>query len=143
MRFSAEFCIFVLYISENLIQIAGMKGVHIVLCLRGVCIVLGINDKNLVISSQHNVALHNREHSSDTIVQRPLDLRDRRRHLRTFLCVILQYELFIQSVHVLFVDERSQPVFARVRGQQHPFENQLAQANEHTIGIIVPLKPNG
>lgn len=143
MRFAAEFRLFVLHIGENLIQITGMQGMHIILSLRGVCIVLGINDQDLIASGQHNVTLHDWEQGADTVIQRPLNLRCCRCYLRTFLGVILQYKFLIQSVHALLVDEGSQSVIAGVRGQQHSFEDQLAQTNEHTIGIVVPLKPNG
>ena len=143
MRFVAELRLFVLHIGENLIQITGMQGMHIILSLRGMCIVLGINDEDLIASGQHNVALHDRKHGANSIVQRPRNLRCRCRYLWTFLGVILQYKFLIQAVHALLVNEGSQSVIAGVRGQQHSFEDQLAQTNEHTIGIVVPLKPNG
>lgn len=137
MRFVAELRLFVLHIGENLIQITGMHGMHIILSLRGVCIVLGINDEDLIASGQHNIALHDRKHGANSIVQRPRNLRCRCRYLWTFLGVILQYKFLIQAVHTLLVNEGSQSVFAGVRGQQHSFEDQLAQTNEHTIGITL------
>ena len=68
MRFISKLGVFVFHISENLIQIAGMERVDVVLSLRSVSIVLGVNDENFVAPSQHNIALHDWEHSSDTIV---------------------------------------------------------------------------
>ena len=68
MRFVAELRLFVLHIGENLIQITGMQGMHIILSLRGMCLVLGINDEDLIASGQHNVALHDRKHGADTVI---------------------------------------------------------------------------
>ena len=72
--FIAELGIFVLHISEYLILIAGMQSVNIILHLRGVSIIFGINDKNLVVLCQRNIALHNWEHCTESIIQRPRNL---------------------------------------------------------------------
>ena len=47
-----------------------MDRVNDALGLRGVCIVLGINNQNLIASGQHNIALHDRKHGDNFIVQR-------------------------------------------------------------------------
>ena len=138
-----ELRILVLDVGKDLIQIAGMERVDVVLSLRGMRVILSVNDKHLAPSGEHDVALHYRQHRPDTIIQGPRDLRGRRRHLRSFLGVILQYKFLIQSVHALFIHKRGQLVFSRVCGQKHSFQNELAEADEHTIGIVVPLEPNG
>lgn len=56
--FIAELGILVLHISEYLIQIAGMQSVNIILHLRGVSIIFGIDYQNIAAFCQHNIALH-------------------------------------------------------------------------------------
>ena len=69
-----EFRIFVLDICENLIQIAGMERVDIILSLRGMRVVLGVNNENLAASGEHNIALHDRQHRPNSIIQGPWNL---------------------------------------------------------------------
>lgn len=138
-----ELRILVLDVGKDLIQIAGVERVDVVLSLRGVRVILGVDDKHLAASGEHDVALHYRQHSPDTIIQSPRDLRSSRCHLRTFLGVVFEDEFLVQTVHALFIHKGGQLVFSGVCSQEHSFKDKLAQADEHTIGIIVPLKPNG
>lgn len=138
-----ELRILVLDVGKDLIQIAGMERVDIVRSLRGMRVILGVNDKHLATSGEHDVALHYRQHRPDTIIQGPQDLRGRRRHLRTLLGVVFEDEFLVQTVHALLIHKRGQLVFSGVCGQKHSFQNELTQADEHTIGIVVPLEPNG
>ena len=62
MRLVTKLCILVLDVSENLIQIARVQCVDIVLPLRRMRIVFGVNDENRIILGQHDVALHYRQH---------------------------------------------------------------------------------
>ena len=45
---------------KDLIQIAGMERVDVVLSLRGMRVILSVNDKHLAPSGEHDVALHSR-----------------------------------------------------------------------------------
>ena len=60
VRLIPELHILILDVSKNLIQISGMERMDVVLSLRGMRIILGVNDKHLITSGEHNVALHNR-----------------------------------------------------------------------------------
>lgn len=60
-----ELRILVLDVGKDLIQIAGMERVDVVLSLRGVRVILGVDDKHLAASGEHDVALHYRQHSPD------------------------------------------------------------------------------
>ena len=115
----------------------------IILCLRRMGIILGINDQHLIPSGQHDVALHDRQHGTKAVIQCPRDLRGRCLNLRALPGIVFENKLLIQPVHALLVDERRQFVLTGIRCQKHPFQNQLAQADEHSVGIIVPLKTNG
>ena len=57
MRLITKLCILVLDVSENLIQIARVQCVDIVLPLRRMRIVFGVNDENRIILGQHDVCL--------------------------------------------------------------------------------------
>ena len=74
MRFITKPCILVLDVSENLIQIARVQCVDIVLRLRRMRIVFGVNDENRIILGQHLIALHHWQHRPNTIIQSPWDL---------------------------------------------------------------------
>ena len=120
-----------------------MERVDVILCLCGMRVVLGVNDKHFAASGKHDVALHYRQHRPHTIIQGPWDLRGHRPYLRTLLSVVFEDEFLIQTVHALFIHKGGQLVFSGVCGQKHPFQNELAQADKHTIGIVVSLEPNG
>ena len=137
-----ELCILVLDVGKDLIQIAGMKRVDVVLSLSGMRVILGVDDKHLAASGEHDVTLHYRQHRPDTIIQGPRDLRGRRRHLRTLLGVVFEDEFLVKTVHALLIHKGGQLVFSGVCGQKHSFQNELAETDEHTIGIVVPLEPN-
>lgn len=64
-----ELRILVLDVGKDLIQIAGMERVDVVLSLRGMRVILSVNDKHLAPSGEHDVALHYRQHRPDTIIQ--------------------------------------------------------------------------
>ena len=74
MRPTAKLRILILDIGENLVQIAGMKRVDIVLSLRGMRLILGIDDQYLAASCEHDVTLHDRQHRPNPIIQGPRDL---------------------------------------------------------------------
>ena len=55
-----ELRILVLDVGKDLLQIAGMERVYVVLSLRGMRVILSVNDKHLAPSGEHDVALHYR-----------------------------------------------------------------------------------
>ena len=68
MRLSSELGVLIFHISENLIQIPGVKGVYIVLSLCGMCVLLGIYNQHSASFGQHDVTLHYRKHCGDAII---------------------------------------------------------------------------
>ena len=61
--------VFVLYISEYLIQVAGMKRMHIIMHLCGMRLILCVNNKHFGSVGKCYVTLHRGEHKTDTFIQ--------------------------------------------------------------------------
>ena len=79
------------------------------LSLTRLCVALGCVEeiknlfKHLAASGEHDVALHYRQHSPDTIIQSPRDLRSSRCHLRTLLGVVFEDEFLVKRLGTRFV----------------------------------------
>ena len=58
MSFFAKLGVLVLHIGEDLIQVIRVKGVNIILRLRGMGVIFGIDNQYLVTLREHNIALH-------------------------------------------------------------------------------------
>ena len=70
----AKLSILVFDIGKDLVQIAGMKCVDPVPRLRGVGVILGVYNKYLIASCEHDITLHYRQHPTKTIIQSPGNL---------------------------------------------------------------------
>ena len=60
MRLIAEFCIPVLRVGEDLIQVCRMERVHVILRLHRAGVVLRINNQYSVALRERDIALHDR-----------------------------------------------------------------------------------
>ena len=127
----------VLHIGEDLIQIAGMERMHVVLHLRRMGIILCVDDQHLTVLGKRDVALHDRQHIVEPIVERPRNLRRARVQLREFAAVVFQNEFLIKTAHALLVEKVHQ--FGRtVRiGLQQSLDHQIANRDQHPIRPIV------
>ena len=143
MRFASHFRLFVLHISKDLVQIGGVQGIHIILRLCRMRIILGINNEDFTPFCQPNVALHYWKHCADAIIQRPWNLGCRCCYLGTLLDIVLQDEFLIKAAHPLLINPGGKTVFTGIRGQEHSLQNQLTQMHEHTIRVVIALKPYG
>ena len=115
----------------------------IVLSLRGMRVILGIDDQYLIASCEHDVTLHDPAALSQSHHPRPMESVKPLPSLADILGIVFEDKFLIQAVHTLLIDEGSQLIFSGVCGQEHSFQNKLTQTDEHTIGIVVPLETNG
>ena len=131
--------LFVLHIGEDLIEISGMQGMHIILRLRGVGVILCVDDQHLAPFGKGDVALHHGQHVPHIVVQRPRDLRGVSVQLRMLAAIVFQNELLIQAAHALLVQKVHQLRRPIRIGLQQPLDHQIADRNEHPVGLVVPM----
>ena len=120
-----------------------MQSMLIVLYLGRMRIVFCINDQHFATITQGNIALHYGEHSPNSIVERPWNLGCANTKSRILFSEVLEDKLLVQSAHQLFINKRSNFVFALVRCKKHAFQNELTKADEHTVTLIATLKADG
>ena len=88
MRHICQLGFLVFYVREDLVQICGVECVNIILRLRGMCIILGINNQDPAATTEHDIRLHDWQHITHAIIQSPRDLGHIDCYLREFLAVV-------------------------------------------------------
>ena len=89
---------------------------------------------------QHDVTLHCRKKSADSVIQRPINTRCRSRNLGAFFRIIFQNEFLVKAAHTLLIYKAGESVFSFLCSKKHSLQNQLANTDQHTIALIVSLK---
>lgn len=59
------------------------------------------------------------------------------------LAEIFKNELLIKAAHSLLINKRCHFVFTLVGSEKHTLQNELAEADEHPVALIAPLKTDG
>lgn len=111
-----ELCILVLDVGKDLIQIAGMKRVDVVLSLSGMRVILGVDDKHLAASGEHDVT-----RITGSIVPIPSSKALGICEAVAVTCgsllgVVFEDEFLVKTVHALFIHKGGQLVFSGVCG---------------------------
>ena len=108
--------------------------------LRGVRIVLRVNNEHRVPTPQSYIGTHRRQHVIETIIKRPRNMRRARLNLWMFLAVVLQNKFLVQAAHILLVQELGEPSLSAFIGVQKPRVNQPTDVDQHAIGLIIAIK---
>ena len=97
--------------------------------LRGVCIVLRVNNEHRVPAPQRHIGSHRRQHVIETIIKRPRNMRRARLNFWVLLAVVLQNKFLVQAAHILLVQKLSKPSFPAFIGVQKPRVKRFATSS--------------
>ena len=108
--------------------------------LRGMRIILCINNEHPLPAPQSHIGSHRRQHVIETIIERPRNMRRTRLNFWMLLAVVLQNKVLVQATHVLLVQKLSKPSIPAFIRVQKPRVNQPTDIDQHAIGLIIAVK---
>ena len=132
----------VLNVGKDLVEVAGVDGLLVELFLHHAAVVFGVDDEGAVTIVKSDVGLHRGQEVDGggiAVGNVPANLVRVGGELWEMMAIVLQNELFKESVHVL-VREGGHLVGARFRGHEHTIQDEVADVHQHLIGLVVTLK---